>query len=193
MTMHHTPAQTAALIRKSLKEAFPGVKFSVRTSVYSGGASASVGWTDGPNEAQVNAVIGRFKAAYFDGSIDYQGRIYAMHQGKQVTFGTDYIHTNREHSDAAIDRAIGQLFRLFHANFSEARQERPTVEQFKRGQLYSVYLPGLHNASGDLQRSIAEILGKFTYCVRVQKSTTAGPTLRLMTTATAAPMAPAFR
>lgn len=32
-------AETAKLLRQALKESFPGVKFSVRSSVYSGGAN----------------------------------------------------------------------------------------------------------------------------------------------------------
>lgn len=39
-------ADTAKLIRQAIKEAFPGVKFSVRSSVYSGGASITVEWLD---------------------------------------------------------------------------------------------------------------------------------------------------
>ena len=41
-------AETAKLVRAALKKAFPGVKFSVKSSVYSMGASIRVGWTDGP-------------------------------------------------------------------------------------------------------------------------------------------------
>ena len=41
-TRYLTCAETAKLVRKALKEAFPDVKFSVRSNVYSGGASLSV-------------------------------------------------------------------------------------------------------------------------------------------------------
>ena len=37
--------ETAKILRKCLKEAFPGVKFSVRGTR---GGSIRVGWTDGP-------------------------------------------------------------------------------------------------------------------------------------------------
>ena len=39
-----TPADTAKLIRKALKASHPATKFSVRTSVYSGGASIRIAW-----------------------------------------------------------------------------------------------------------------------------------------------------
>jgi hypothetical protein len=42
-------AETAKLVRKVLKTAFQGVKFSVRSDTYSGGASIDIRWTDGPN------------------------------------------------------------------------------------------------------------------------------------------------
>ena len=40
-------ADTAKLIRADLKTNYPNVKFSVRSSVYSGGASIRVSWVDG--------------------------------------------------------------------------------------------------------------------------------------------------
>jgi Large polyvalent protein associated domain 29 len=108
MAKYFSCAGTAKLIRQSLKEAFPGVKFSVRSSTYSGGASISVSWTDGPNAAQVESITRGFKASYFDGSIDYQGSIHHMMDGEQVTFGADYITSTRIHSDAAVERAMCQ-------------------------------------------------------------------------------------
>lgn len=63
-------ADTAKLVRQALKKAFPGVKFSVRSSTYSMGASISVGWTDGPTGQMVDSVVSPFKGADFDGMID---------------------------------------------------------------------------------------------------------------------------
>ena len=63
-------AETAKLIRAALKRAFPGVKFSVRSDVYSGGASINVKWSDGPTGEMVEAVAGAFQGGRFDGSID---------------------------------------------------------------------------------------------------------------------------
>jgi hypothetical protein len=61
---------TAKLVRVALKKAFPGIKFSVRSSVYSGGASIRVGWTDGPSSKAVKAVAGAYAGGGFDGMID---------------------------------------------------------------------------------------------------------------------------
>ena len=62
--------ETAKLIRKTLKIAFPSQKFSVRSKSYSGGASITVGWRDGPSGKEVDAVVKPFEGAGFDGMID---------------------------------------------------------------------------------------------------------------------------
>jgi hypothetical protein len=61
---------TAKLLRVALKKAFPGVKFSVRSSSYSGGASIRVAWKDGPLEKAVERVAKGYEGANFDGMID---------------------------------------------------------------------------------------------------------------------------
>ena len=94
-TKYLNATETAKLVRQSLKEAFPDVKFSVRRKTYSGGASVSVGWQDGPNEAQVAAVGGIFRGSVFDSSQDLRLNTYAMMDGQLVSFGADYIHFGR--------------------------------------------------------------------------------------------------
>lgn len=69
-SLHLSCAETAKLVRKALKLAFPGQKFSVRSESYSMGASIHVTWTDGPTTQQVDRVIGVYAGADFDGMID---------------------------------------------------------------------------------------------------------------------------
>lgn len=95
MAVYMSAAETAKMVRVALGEAFPGVKFSVRTSTYAGGASIDVRWVDGPNAAMVDSVAGTFSGAYFDGSIDYKGSTRAMIDGREVSFGADFIHVHR--------------------------------------------------------------------------------------------------
>ncbi|QCP55143.1 hypothetical protein FAZ95_38680 [Trinickia violacea] len=159
-------AETAKLVRQALKEAFPGVKFGVRSSTYSGGASISVRWEDGPNTAQVEAITNRFKGAYFDGSIDYKGSVYHMMDGQQISFGADYIFTSRSYTEASIERAIDTVFRHFRANFREAGLERPTVAQYRKGQL-------MHFRFADVQQEISQVLWKHSDRLSVAKSATA--------------------
>lgn len=65
-----TCAETAKLLRVALRDAFPGVKFSVRSHTYSGGASIHVGWVDGPAAPTVDKVAGAFAGGRFDGMTD---------------------------------------------------------------------------------------------------------------------------
>ncbi|WP_027730081.1 LPD29 domain-containing protein [Variovorax paradoxus] len=170
MTKYISCAETAKLIRKALKESFPGIKFSVRSSVYSGGASVSVGWTDGPNRAQVEAVAGVFKGAYFDGSIDLKGSTYALIDGEQVSFGADYVFCRREYSDAMVDKAIAAVCRFWGIPLVA------TADDFSRGLLNGMN-PG--NYGRDLSTLIHQQLGKMSDRLAVAKSKTAGKVIYL--------------
>lgn len=71
MTSHYfSCAETAKLVRNELKSRFPGVKFSVRSNTYAGGASINVSWVDGPAAKMVDAVAKQFAGGRFDASID---------------------------------------------------------------------------------------------------------------------------
>lgn len=172
-------ADTAKLIRAALKEAFPGIKFSVKSHTYSGGASINVRWTDGPNTAQVEAVAGTFSGSYFDGSTDYKGATYAMIDGISTRFGADFIFCNRDHSDAAIQRAIDRVAREYEGNFSAYGVSVPTVEQFRHGDLYRVSIMGDGNDYWSLQSLIGRQAAKNSDRLAVAKSKTAGKVIYL--------------
>jgi len=69
-TRYYTVTETAKLIRPVLAKHFPGVKFSVRSQSYSGGASINVSWTDGPRSKVVDDFIKGFEGRSFDGMND---------------------------------------------------------------------------------------------------------------------------
>lgn len=161
---------TAKMVRQALKEAFPGIKFSVKSSSYSGGASINVRWTDGPSSAMVEAVAGTFTGAYFDGSTDYKGSTYAMIDGEMVSFGADFIFCTREHSDAAIARAIAQVTRHWGAEKCEGL----TVADYRSGALYRVDLKGWGDMHGSAQAQISAAAHKHSYMLAPRKSPTAG-------------------
>lgn len=106
MTKYISAADTAKLARQILKEAFPGVKFSVRSKTYSGGASIDIGWTDGPVTSQVESQVAVLEGSYFDGMIDYKGSRYARLDGEEVHFCANFIHCNRSYSDALLEKGI---------------------------------------------------------------------------------------
>ena len=55
-------------MRKVLKIAFPGIKFSVKKR--SGGNSITIEWENGPTLKQVQAYTNDFKMGSFDGMTD---------------------------------------------------------------------------------------------------------------------------
>jgi hypothetical protein len=124
-------AETAKLLRQALKESFPGVKFGVRSSTYSGGASIDISWTDGPTAEQIEKVSSRFEGSYFDGMIDYKGSIYHTLDGKPVRFGANFIHTRREYSDSLLNLAILAVTEAYGGC------ERISVEDYRRGNAWN--------------------------------------------------------
>ncbi|GAF85026.1 unnamed protein product [marine sediment metagenome] len=131
MSEYVAVTETAKLIRKALRESFPGVKFSVRSEKYAGGASINIGWTDGPTTPQVEHVAGAFEGSYFDGMIDYKGSRFHKLDGERVHFMADYIFCNRHHTDRAICSAI------IAAAMEYGTKNLPTVEDFKQGDCLS--------------------------------------------------------
>jgi Large polyvalent protein associated domain 29 len=96
-------AETAVLVRKALKSAHPGIKFSVRSRTYAGGASVNIGWTDGPTDPQVQQTARLFAGATFDGMTDMKGyhdSLLSTEDGAEVVhFGADFVQTHRTLSD----------------------------------------------------------------------------------------------
>lgn len=124
-TVYLDAAELAAIIRRDLKAAFAGVKFSVTSSRYSGGSSVRVRWTDGPLAADVEATIGQYKAEGFDGMTDSRtnsgpvlladGRLARIHS---------FIFCNRSTSPALEARVAAWIDRHPIANEPAYNAER---------------------------------------------------------------------
>jgi hypothetical protein len=93
-------ADTAIEVRKALKKAFPGFKFtSVKSKSYSGGASIYIDWVDGPTVAEVDVVIDFYKGSTFDSMTDMKSSRPAVeYEGRTIRWGADFISTNRSYS-----------------------------------------------------------------------------------------------
>lgn len=145
-------AATAKLVRVALRDAFPGVVFSVRSHVYAGGSAIRVGWTDGPSSQDVDAVVGGFASRGFDGSIDMSfpisavvdrdGRIVGHKSpgssgslgyvapvndpvpdgGRVVHFGASYVTTDRDLSPDVAARAKALIVRVGWSDIYAAGQ-----------------------------------------------------------------------
>ncbi len=61
---------SAALLRKALKDAFPAAKISLRMSRGTGYGYMYCSWTDGPSEKSVRAITDPFHGERFDGMTD---------------------------------------------------------------------------------------------------------------------------
>lgn len=143
MARYISVVETARMIRAALREAFPGVRFTVRSSSYSGGASINVGYTDGPTNAQVRAITGNFEGSYFDGMTDYQGSNYSSVNGEEVRFGADFIFVNRDYSETFLTTGVQAACvyygyempeiivgtRTCWANFNDYEMQRRVMQQ----------------------------------------------------------------
>ena len=95
---YYSVAETAKIVRKELASAFASIKFSVKSKSYSGGASISISWTDGPTDAQVSRVTNQFESATFDSMIDLKSHHDSEYNGEAVSWGADWVNTNRRNT-----------------------------------------------------------------------------------------------
>ena len=93
-TIYELPKETAKKIRKALKAAFSGIKFSVTTDRYTGGSSANINWVNGPTQAEVQKVANKFTSHSFDGMDDSTERHGYEFEGKRY-MGVGYVFATR--------------------------------------------------------------------------------------------------
>jgi hypothetical protein len=127
-TRYVSCADTAKLVRQALAKAFPGVRFSVRSKTYSGGASIDVRWTDGPAPARVDAVVQAYRGADFDASQDlkvYRNNV-ALEDGKpvRVRYCADFIFTQRNYSRRMMERVGRAMAEKWGCAVPEIREEK---------------------------------------------------------------------
>lgn len=104
-TTYVTQTEVAKMVRAVLKKAYGKFPFSVRTKKYSGGSSITVYWTDGPTTKAVDALIGHFCGADFDGMTDsksyHDAETLIAPDGtiRHIHYANDFIFTQRSISD----------------------------------------------------------------------------------------------
>lgn len=101
-TVYVEVVEVAKLIRKDLKEAFKGIKFSVRKD----GNSIDINWELGPDTHSVDAVVQGYAGASFDGSIDLESDIYHEVDGKRIHYSSKYIFCHRNISSEVADKIV---------------------------------------------------------------------------------------
>ena len=88
-TIYYTATETAKIIRQALKAEFPGVKFSVRKRSYH---AITVEANIGRELAQkVEAFLHNYRGADFDGMTDSLDYVRHIVDGKQVSYGANFI------------------------------------------------------------------------------------------------------
>ena len=112
------PKETAAILRRLLRAAFPAVKFSVVTERGSMVSSVRIAWTDGPTAKRVEEIAGRFEAGHFDGMTDSYD--YAAKQDRAIEVdgtmyhaSTRYVFCSRKLSDGEAGRLAALLLAPF--------------------------------------------------------------------------------
>lgn len=168
MAIYMSTADTAKMVRTALKEAFQGVKFSVRSRIYAGGSSIDIYWVDGPNSAMVDAVSDTFSGAYFDGMIDYKGNTKAMIDGQVVQFGADFIFTHRKCTLAFMQAAKAAAVRKYGALVAGV-----AVLESADGSAY------FDSSDYDSRRLACEVAHKRTAYLCPRRSKTAGKVIYL--------------
>lgn len=102
-----TVVETGKEIRKALRAAFPGVKFSLRGSRGTGYGWFSLSWTDGPTTRQADAVTNGFRSSYFDGMDDsthsIPATVYALEDGTlyEPRYHCNGVNSSRDYSPEA--------------------------------------------------------------------------------------------
>jgi len=156
MSKYISTTDTAKLIRKTLKESFPGQKFSVRSKSYSGGSSIRVEWIGGPSCKQVEEVAAIFHGAGFDPMQDLKTHHDNMMNGEVVTFGADYVFFTRDETDEEIQTAI----MLACQKWGYEGEYR--VEDFRMGKLRSIQRTAEWHPGDDLQTHVAQFINNMT-------------------------------
>lgn len=153
--------EVAKLIRQALREALPDIKFSVRCAGGGFCSSVHVGWVDGPNRAQVEAIVDRFQSSYYDTQSDYWQPLYHRMNGEPVSFGSDIVSVYRRHSETWIASAIETVFLKYQAWLDSQGIARPTLADYRAGRLHDIWLgPKWEQVNPDDHWLFAEMKGE---------------------------------
>lgn len=88
-------AQTAEAIRKDLKESFPGIKFKVKSSIFSMGDSVHINWFNGPSTKFVEEIVNKYQYGHFNSMED----MYENSNSRKDIPQAKYVQTSREETE----------------------------------------------------------------------------------------------
>lgn len=130
---------TAKLVRALLKRTYPGIKFSVRTDTYAGGATVRVAWTDGPSEPEVREFTRPYAGRGFDGMIDmsYGYSAWLEPDGTAVLAETSGTEGSRGSVPSYLGAPPSEAAELVHFGASSVSTSRTVTDEF-RARAYAV-------------------------------------------------------
>tara|TARA_R110002110_G_scaffold58091_11_gene165268 strand:- start:915 stop:1376 length:462 start_codon:yes stop_codon:yes gene_type:complete len=112
-----SPTDAARWLRKDLRRAFPGCKFSLNGSRGTGYGYYDCRWTGGPTEAEVREIVRPYVGSYFDGMTDCEVGIATAvgiaGDGTVLRSGMRSILTRRDPSEAELAAAADTLRTLW--------------------------------------------------------------------------------
>ena len=150
-------------IRIELKAAFPGVKFSVKSSRFSMGDSIDVSWIDGPNAAQVDAIIDRYQAGSFNGMEDLYE--YSRDAWKDAFGDAKYVHSRRGLSDKTMEAAIRTVKAQYAGNLSARGLEGINVADYRAGKYRDLDIMGCGSVYWALDSIIYRAAAKRSWAI----------------------------
>lgn len=139
-------------MKVELALAFPGVKFSIKTRRFSGGDAIDVSWTDGPTSKQVDEIIDRYSAGSFNGMEDIYN--YSRNAWIEAFGDAKYVHSRRDMSDAAIERAI----RLVSSKYELPAGVEISVAAYRKGELWRAPFDG-----GWMKQNVQDLVSEAAY------------------------------
>lgn len=83
-----TLKETTSMIRKTLKTQFPGIKFTVRSDKFMGGAAIQIGWIDGPAAFEIDEIVSEYEG----GEATYI-QTYRQYSNEFATYIKTYAQT----------------------------------------------------------------------------------------------------
>lgn len=105
-----TTAETAKLIRATLKTAYPAEIFSVKSRSFAGGDDINVDWTDGPTTEAVNALLKEYEGGTFDGMWD----LYEYRNDNPKHPTVKYVMTSRRFSPEVLAAKRAELIKTYN-------------------------------------------------------------------------------
>lgn len=174
--------ETNGLIRNDLKEAFPGVKFSVRGNSYSGGASTDISYVDGPPLSDAEPVAKAYAGATFDGMTDMKDYVYNAGFDtdgvpQSVSYGPDFVFVQREFSEETTRDATARAISAFQAagiefdpNGRDRFQDNIPQELLRNESLNRAQWQGYGMTSHEIIRTLAEELANEKWAAKTART-----------------------